>query len=89
MRYRPEVGIRAAPMDDGGLVLLSERSGKLYRCSSTAAKMWTALHQHGGRPEAAADAVAAQYDTEPARVRADLNVLIDKLRRTGLVKAEP
>lgn len=89
MRYRPEVEITTALMDNGGLVLLSERSGKLYRCNSTAAKMWTALHQHGGRPEAAADAVAAQYGTEPARVRADLKALVDELRRAGLVKAEP
>lgn len=89
MRYQPEVGVTTTLMDDGGLVLLSERSGKLYRCNHTAATMWTDLHQHDGRPDAAAVAVAGQYDTELARVRADLDVLVDELRRAGLVRAEP
>lgn len=89
MRYRREIGITTAHMDDGGLVLLSERSGRLYRCNPTATAMWTALHQHDGRPDAAAAAVAAQYNTEPARVRADLETLVDELRHAGLMKAEP
>lgn len=89
MRYRREVGITTAQMDDSGLLLLSERSGRLYRCNPTAAAMWTALHQHDGQPDAAAVAVAAQYDTKPARVRADLEALVDKLRQAGLMKAEP
>ena len=51
--------------------------------------MWTALHQHDGRPDVAVVAVAGQYDTELARVRADLDALVDELRRAGLVRAEP
>lgn len=89
MRYRPEVGVTTTLMDDGGLVLLSERSGKLYRCNPTAAAMWTALHQHDGLPDAATVAVAGQYDTELARVRADLDALIEELRQAGLMRAEP
>lgn len=54
MCIRPEPSITTTPMDDGGLVLLSERSGKLYRCNATAAAMWTALRQHDGQPDAAA-----------------------------------
>lgn len=38
MRYRPEAGVTTTPMDDGGLVLLSERSGRLYRCNPTACR---------------------------------------------------
>lgn len=88
MRYRPEAGVTTTPMDDGGLVLLSERSGRLYRCNPTAAAMWTALHQHDGRPDTAAATVAKQYDTEPDRVRADLDALVDELHHASLVRAE-
>lgn len=88
MRYRPEAGVTSTPMDDGGLVLLSERSGRLYRCNSTGAAMWTALCQHDGEPDAAAATVAEHYGTEPARVRADLKTLIDALQRAGLLGVE-
>jgi hypothetical protein len=76
-------------MDDGGLVLLREKSGKLYRCNPTAAAMWTALHEHDGQPDAASRSVAELYGTGPAQVRADLDLLLADLQRAGLVRAEP
>lgn len=85
MRYRPERGVTATPMDDGGLVLLSERSGKLYRCNLTGAAMWTALIRHDGQPDAAAATVAEQFGTTPARARADLDVWLDEMQRAGLM----
>ncbi|MBI3687090.1 MAG: PqqD family protein [Actinobacteria bacterium] len=89
MRYRPDDGVSSTPMDDGGLVLLREKSGRLYRCNPTAAAMWTALLEHDGQPDAASRSVAERYGTGSARVRADLDVLLADLQRTGLVRAEP
>jgi hypothetical protein len=88
VRLRPEPSIRTTSMDDGGLVLLCERSGTLYRCNTTATALWTALHEHDGHADAAAQSVAEQYRTDPARVRADLHRLIDAWRKAGLVRAD-
>ncbi|MGH3625654.1 MAG: PqqD family peptide modification chaperone [Sciscionella sp.] len=75
-------------MDDGGLVLLSERSGKLFRCNATAAAMWAALRQYDGQLDAAAGSIAEQYRANAVRVRADLDLLVERLQRAGLVKAD-
>lgn len=89
MRFRPEPGITATEMDDGGLVLLSERSGKLFRCNATAATMWAALWEHDGHLDSAATSIAEHYrGADPARVRADLDVLVERLRQAGLVRAD-
>lgn len=85
MHYRPEADVTTTSMDDGGLVLLSERSGKLYRCNAIAAAMWTTLVQQDGQPEATAAAVAERYDVAIGRVRSDLDELIDKLRTAGML----
>lgn len=88
MRIRPEPSISTTSLDDGGLVLLSERSGKLYRCNATAAAMWAALGRHDGQLDAAALSVADLHRADPARVRADLDLLIDRWRQAGLVRVE-
>lgn len=72
-------------MDDGGLVLLSERTGKLHRCNATAAALWQALLDFEGHPERAAAEVAARYRVDGRRVSADLRDLLDALQRAGLV----
>lgn len=88
MLVRLESTVSTALMDDGGLVLLCERTGKLHRCNATAATMWTALLHHDGDPEGAASAVASHYGVEPDRVRADLDVLLAGLSQASLVRME-
>ena len=88
MRFRPEPNIITTPMDDGGLVLLAQRSGTLFRCNATAAAMWTALCQHDGQLDAVAGSLAERYPAHAARVRADLDLLVEALRRAGLVRAD-
>jgi hypothetical protein len=88
VRVRPEPSIKTTPMDDGGLVLLSPRSGRLFRCNATAAAMWAALGMHDGRLDAAAAAVAARYRTGTVYVRADLDVFVERLQRAGLVRTD-
>lgn len=89
MRMQPEPNISTTALDDGGLVLLSERSGKLYRCNATAAAMWTALGRHDGHLDTVAQSVADLHHADTARVRADLDVLAEQWRQAGLVRAEP
>jgi hypothetical protein len=86
---QPESNIRTTALDDGGLVLLSERSGTLYRCNATAADMWAALGRHAGEVDAAARSIANLYHADPTRVRADLDRLIERWQQAGLVRAEP
>jgi hypothetical protein len=75
-------------MDDGGLVLLCEHTGKLHRCNPTAAAMWAALVDHNGQTNAAVLAVAEQYGMDESRVRTDLDALLGDLRSAGLVRIE-
>jgi Coenzyme PQQ synthesis protein D (PqqD) len=89
VRYRPESGISSTSMHDGGLVLLREKYGKLYRCNPTAAAMWAALLEHDGHPDIASTSVAELFNAGPERVRADLALLLEDLQRAGLVRAEP
>ncbi|WP_186382676.1 PqqD family peptide modification chaperone [Amycolatopsis rhizosphaerae] len=85
MHVSIEPDVSACSMDDAGLVLLSERTGRLHRCNPTAAAMWTALLDHDGHSEPAAVAVAQRFGTDLARVRADLGALLTSLSRAGLV----
>jgi hypothetical protein len=76
-------------MPDGGLVLLAEKSGKLYRCNPTAAAMWTALQADDGQPDSASKSVAVEFKAAADQVRTDLDLLLDDLQQAGLVRAEP
>lgn len=89
MRVRIQRGVTTATMDDGGLVLLSERSGKLYRCNTTAAALWEALRLYDGGPEIAAVDVARHYHVDVERVVSDLDKLLTALRQADLVRTEP
>jgi hypothetical protein len=75
-------------MPDGVLVLLSERTGKLYCCNATAAAMWVALDEHDGQLDAVVTTVAEQHQANPARVRADLDQLVEEWEKAGLVRSE-
>lgn len=71
------------------MVLLSPHRGTLFRCNITAAAMWAALCRHGGQLDVVAEAVAEQYHADVARVRADLDLLVEKLRQARLVRTDP
>jgi hypothetical protein len=89
VRVRIQLGVITTIMDDGGLVVLSERSGKLYRCNTTAAALWEALRLHDGSPEVAAEDVAHRYHVDVERVAGDLDTLLTALRQADLVRTEP
>lgn len=89
MFVRVEPTVSATVLDDGGLVLLCERTGRLHRGNATAATMWAALRDHEGCPDSAARAVADYYGIHLDRVRADLDALVGELSRAGLLGVEP
>lgn len=84
-----ESTVSATVLDDGGLVLLCERTGRLHRGNATAATMWAALRNHEGCPDTASRAVADYYNMPLDRVRADLDALVGELIRAGLLGVEP
>lgn len=90
MRVRIQRGVIMTTMDDGGLVVLSERSGKLYRCNTTAAALWEALQLHDGSPEVAIADVADRYRVDVERVASDLDKLLTALCQADLlIRTEP
>lgn len=89
MRVRIQPCVITTTMDDGGLVVLCERSGKLYYCNTTAAALWEALQLRDGNPEVAAADVAHRYHVDVERVVSDLDKLLTALRQANLVRTEP
>ena len=71
------------PLDDE-LVLYDPGSGETHVLNPTAHRTWTLLD--GTRSVAAlARALAAEYGVSYARVRADLEALLDRLAAAGLL----
>lgn len=85
---RIESGVVATALDHGVLVVLSEATGKLHQCNSTAAAIWQALADHEGDADAAASTVAERYGVGTELVRHDMDDLVDRLSQAGLVRVE-
>ncbi|MBB5152561.1 PqqD family protein [Saccharopolyspora phatthalungensis] len=68
-----------------GLVLITERTGRCYRCSPSAAALWRALADHGDPVQAAVE-VAEIYGIDQEKIGADLERLVRTLAAAGLVR---
>lgn len=88
MRILVERGVNTTTMDDGTMVILSERTGRYHRTNRTGTAMWQALISHEGHPDQAAGAVAEQHGIEVDRVLSDLGRFIEQLHGAGLVRVD-
>ncbi|MFE2477607.1 PqqD family peptide modification chaperone [Streptomyces sp. NPDC059389] len=91
MRVRPVPGLNVAVDADGRLELrtASDFGPGRYWCGPVGTMMWIALRQHDGDVGAAAETLAALWETDPANARADLDIWVDEVRDAGLVRNEP
>lgn len=85
MRPSPDVLWREL---DGETVLLELASGRYYGLNEVATRIWQLLDQ-GFSPDRIAGAIAAEYEADPAAVRADVLQLMDELRARKLVSTDP
>ena len=72
------------PVDDGSARLL-DLDGSFHALSRSGFELLQATLEEG--PDAAASAIAASYAVDPARIRADLGVLLADLHGKGLIRA--
>lgn len=84
-----EPGVSAQDTDDGGLILLCERTGKVHKCNVTAGAFWHELDANRGELEPVVTAVATRFGTDVATVRADLDQFVTTLAEAGLIRVEP
>jgi hypothetical protein len=65
--------------------ILDMRSGKYYGLDPIGARIWKMLDQPRSVEELRA-AIVEEYEVEPAKCESDLLLLLEQLRREGLVK---
>ncbi|MFR9797760.1 PqqD family protein [Streptomyces sp. MS06] len=89
MPIRPNLGVTAVVLENGGLELYSRRSGVRSCWGPVSTAMWIALRQNGGHLEPAADLLAALWGVDPLCMRSDLDVWVNELGDAGLVHNVP
>jgi hypothetical protein len=62
---------------------------RTVRYGTVGTAVWLALRRHDGDVGAAAAMLAAQWGTEPANARADLDIWVEEMRCAGLLRTEP
>lgn len=73
---------------EGEAVLLNLANERYYGLNRVGTRMWHVLAESDS-VQAAYDQLLTEYDVEPARLRADLETLLDKLVEQGLVQLVP
>lgn len=86
VRARPEILVTVG--EYGALWLYNEQTAVEYQCEPAAAAMWLMLIQNAGDSGAAATTLARIWDTEPAYVRAAMELLIEELCAAGMLSIE-
>jgi hypothetical protein len=71
----------------GEAVLLNLATESYFGLDEVGTRMWVALAQ-SGTVDSAVDRLVAEFDVEPAEVRADLLELIEQLNGAGLISLE-
>lgn len=71
----------------GESVLLDLRTESYFGLDAVGTRMWRALVETASLPDALAR-LEGVWDVEPARLRADLERLVDELARHGLVERD-
>jgi hypothetical protein len=69
----------------GALVLLDAGTGQYFSLDLTGARAWTVLVSSASIAEAF-ETLLAEYQVEPAQLRADLEALIARLMAQGLIE---
>ncbi|MCF6523394.1 lasso peptide biosynthesis PqqD family chaperone [Streptomyces sp. JJ36] len=80
LRLRPDISTAET---EYGTVLLDERSGHYWELNPTGTLVIRKLLA-GADEAAAADALVAQYDVDPADAAEDVAALVQELRTAGL-----
>lgn len=88
MRVRLGAEVVVTLLVDGTLRLFSKVTGAHYAGEPAVAAMWVALAQHDGDSRRAADLLAESWDTDPAYVRACMELRIEELCGLGLLRLE-
>ena len=70
---------------DGEVVLLGLQKGQYYGLDAVGAKVWELL-QEPVTLEQMRDAIVEEYEVEPEDCERDLVVLLDRMRREGLIE---
>ena len=68
-------------------VLLDLKTERYFGLNESGTRMWAAILENGTIDGACA-ALAAEYDTDPAVLRQDLETLVEKLVERGLVHVD-
>ncbi len=82
---RPSRHVMATITDEGAMLLDLRGRGRWYALSPSGSLWWKHVAV-GASTEQSADAVAAAYHVDPARVHADIRRLVDDLLRRRLVE---
>ena len=88
MPIRPATGVTVKLLDNGRLELYSAQTSKRFQCNRVGTAMWIALRQHNGQAGEAAEMLAGMWSTDPANMRADMDVWVGELTDAGLLRAE-
>jgi PqqD family protein of HPr-rel-A system len=81
MKLAPDI---ASVETDGGLVLLDMRTGRYFQLNSTGTRILESLLD-GETADRIAERLSDGRDVTPELVAADIERLLDQLRRKGLV----
>jgi hypothetical protein len=73
---------------DDEVVILDVVSNQYFGLSGAGSTMWRLLAEHRSVDEAVAQ-LQAEYDADAAKIRADLETLINDLEGRGLLKISP
>ncbi|WP_433701334.1 PqqD family protein [Nocardiopsis sp. CA-288880] len=84
--YIPGEAVKFVVQEDGAM-LLDLATGKFYGLNPTGAGLWKSLIG-GNDPEELAENLAAETDTAPEIVKADVNRLVQDLSERGLIRPE-
>lgn len=75
------------PLDDEAVVL-SVATENYYGLNNTAKRLWELLAEHGD-VEKVVQEMLAEFDVEEAKLREDVDGLIEELRKAQLLRIEP
>jgi hypothetical protein len=68
-------------------VLLDLAGGSYFGLNEVGARIWQLIGD-GATLQSVFEALVAEFDAEPERIRADLLVLVDELAKAGLVRTD-
>jgi Coenzyme PQQ synthesis protein D (PqqD) len=83
----PSADVLEAPVDDE-LVLLEPTAGTYFGVNESGTAIWRLLRGARSAADAAAE-LAARFDVDPVRARADVDRFVGRLQSAGLIRRRP